>query len=109
MENWTPIDSRRLRMVSGGKLSTRSFLGLAMSYEYDAVGNRTSRTDYNNQTTAYSYDNLNRLATVTYPDTTTVAYGYDALSRLTSATNENGMVSFAYDNRGRVNTTTDAF
>jgi RHS repeat-associated protein len=83
--------------------------GGSMSYAYDAVGNRTSRTDYNNATTNYSYDTLNRLTTTTYPDTTTTSYAYDALSRLNSATNANGTVGYSYDNRGRVSSTTDVF
>ena len=82
---------------------------LSMSNVYDAVGNRTSRTDYNNQTTNYTYDNLNRLTTTTYPDTSTVSYSYDQLSRLASATNANGTVSFSHDNRGRLSSTTDVF
>jgi RHS repeat-associated protein len=36
-------------------------------------------------------------------------FNYDALSRLTSAVNEAGTVSFTYDLRGRVQTTTDVF
>lgn len=83
--------------------------GISMSYVYDAVGNRTGRTDYNNVTTAYAYDNLNRLAAVTYPDASTATYAYDVLSRLESATNANGTVSFSRDNRGRVTSTTDVF
>lgn len=82
---------------------------VSMSYSYDAVGNRTARTDYNNATTSYAYNNLNRLTTATYPDTTTVSYTYDQLSRLASATNVNGTVGFSYDNRGRVSSTTDVF
>jgi RHS repeat-associated protein len=82
---------------------------VSMSYSYDAVGNRTARTDYNNATTSYAYDNLNRLTTTTYPDTTTVNYAYDQLSRLSSATNANGTVGFGYDNRGRVSSSTDVF
>jgi len=83
--------------------------GISMSYAYDAVGNRTGRTDYNNATTSYTYDNLNRLTTVAYPDTTTASYAYDQLSRLSSATNANGVVSFSYDNRNRISGTTDVF
>ena len=46
------------------------------------------------------------MTTVSYPDTTTASYGYDALSRLTSAANTNGTVTFGYDNRARVASTT---
>lgn len=83
--------------------------GVSMSYAYDAVGNRTARTDYNGAATNYTYDNLNRLTQVAYPDTTSATYAYDALSRLTSATNQNGAVTMSYDNRGRAQTVSDVF
>jgi RHS repeat-associated protein len=83
--------------------------GLQMSFAYDAVGNRTGRTDYNNMTTSYTYDELNRLTKITYPDASTVNYGYDKLSQMTSAANVNGTVSFVYDSLGRATSTTDVW
>ena len=87
--------------------------------EYDAVGNRTKRTDYIGRQTSYEYDVLNRLKKINYlqslngnPPLTpiqTANYNYDDLSRLTSAVNEAGTVSFTYDNRNRMKTTTDVF
>ncbi|HEV7745181.1 MAG TPA: Ig-like domain-containing protein, partial [Pyrinomonadaceae bacterium] len=82
---------------------------VSMSYGYDAVGNPTSRTDYNGATTDYTYDDLNRLTTMSYPDSASVTYAYDGLSRLTTAANENGTVTFSYDSRGRVSETTDVW
>jgi RHS repeat-associated protein len=82
---------------------------VSMSYTYDEVGNRSSRTDYNGATTNYTYDELNRLTNVDYPDSTGGTYAYDNLSRLTTATNQNGVVTFTYDNRGRVSSTTDVW
>jgi len=79
-----------------------------MSYQYDAVGNRTQRTDYNGALTNYAYDNLNRLTTITYP-TRTATYAYDPLNNLTRATNENGSVYIGYDNRYRVSSFSDPF
>jgi len=93
-------DGRQTQITRGSVL---------MSYVYDAVGNRTQRTDYNGVVTNYVYDDLNRLATTTYPDSTTVNYGYDQLSRLATATNANGTVTVAYDNRGRTASVTDPF
>lgn len=81
----------------------------SMSYVYDAVGNRSQRTDYNGVVTNYAYDDLNRLTTITYPDTSTVSYGYDELSRLATATNGNGTVTMSYDNRGRAASMTGPF
>jgi RHS repeat-associated protein len=83
--------------------------GVSMSYQYDAAGNRTQRTDYNGAVTGYEYDNLNRLTTITYPDFTTVDYGYDEVSRLTAATNANGTVTLTYDNRNRATSVAGIF
>ena len=79
------------------------------SFVYDAAGNPTQRTDYNNAVTNYTYDALNRLTTIGYPDTISETYGYDVLSRLTTATNPTGTVTIAYDNRDRVSSVTDVF
>ncbi len=83
--------------------------GLQMTYGYDAVGNSTQRTDYNNLPTGYTYDALNRLTKITYPDASTATYVYDKRSQLTSATNINGAVSFVYDKLARVTSTTDVW
>ena len=80
-----------------------------MSFTYDAVGNRKTRTDYNGALTEYTYDALNRLKTISYPDTTSVGYTYDRLSRLQTATNENGAVNFDYNKMNRVTSVTDVF
>jgi RHS repeat-associated protein len=87
--------------------STRA--GTSKSYVYDAVGNLTQRTDYNGAITTYVYDDLNRLTTINYPDSTSATYDYDTLSRLTAATNPAGTVTFAYDSRNRVTSTTDVW
>lgn len=87
----------------GRKLSeTRA--GTTMSYLYDAVGNRTKRTDHNGTVTNYTYDNLNNLTSGALG-----TYTYDDLSRMLTATNYYGTVSFTYDNRGRTDTTTDVY
>jgi RHS repeat-associated protein len=80
-----------------------------MSFTYDAVGDRKTRTDYNGATTNYTYDALNRLKTISYPDTTTVNYTYDKLSRLQTATNENGTIDFDYNKMNRLRRATDVF
>lgn len=93
----------------GRKLSqTRA--NTTMSYEYDENGNLSERTDHNGQVTNYTYDVLDRLTNVVYAGSANYAvYAYDDLSRLTSAENQNGTVSTAYDNRGRVVSVTDVF
>jgi YD repeat-containing protein len=81
-----------------------------MSYEYGALGNRTKRTDYLSQITNYTYDNLNRLTNVTYPDATeNITLTYDVISQLTKATKNAQDVSFVYDKRRQVTSTTDVF
>jgi YD repeat-containing protein len=80
-----------------------------MSFVYDAAGNRSQRTDYNNAVTNYTSDALNRLTNISYPDLTAATYGYDELSRLTTATNANGTVTIAYDNRSHISSMTDVF
>lgn len=92
-----------------GRMTQSTRASSTMSYTYDAVGNLTQRTDYNGAITTNSYDDLNRLSTVNFPDSTTATYGYDVLSRLTSATNQNGTVSFSYDSRNRLTSTTDVW
>jgi RHS repeat-associated protein len=92
-----------------GRLTQNKKGTATMSFVYDAVGNRSQRTDYNNAVTNYAYDALNRLTTISYPDTTTATYGYDVLSRLTTATNPTGTVTIAYDNRSRISSVTDVF
>lgn len=80
-----------------------------MSFQYDPVGNRKRRTDYNGTLTTYDYDALNRLKTIDYPDATTVDYTYDKLSRLQTATNESGTLNLDYNKMNRVTSVTDVF
>jgi RHS repeat-associated protein len=80
-----------------------------LTFTYDPVGNRKTRTDYNGTLTDYTYDALNRLKTISYPGAKTVNYTYDKLSRLQMATNENGIVNFDYDKMSRLTSATDVF
>jgi RHS repeat-associated protein len=91
-----------------GRQLSQSRAGGTMSYEYDAVGNRTKRTDYLGRITTYQYDNLNRLKKIIYPNTAeNVTLTYDVLSRLQLATNQNGTVDFNYNSRNRLTQVTD--
>lgn len=99
-----------------GRLLSQTRAGGTMSFEYDNVGNRKKRTDYMGRVTNYTYDNLNRLTKIEYDlgtgndtDKTQSTYAYDDISRLTSAVNNAGTVTFTYDNRDRVLSTTDVF
>ncbi|MCW5958626.1 MAG: RHS repeat-associated core domain-containing protein [Pyrinomonadaceae bacterium] len=98
-----------------GRQLTQTRAGAVMSYEYDAVGNRTKRTDYAGRITNYEYDNLNRLKKIIYGEVSSTTpnleavYTYDDISRLKTAANEAGTVSLDYDNRHRITSTTDVF
>ena len=80
-----------------------------MSWQYDAVGNLTKRTDYANRVTNYTYDKLNRLTQTSYvgQPSANVTYTYDALGRMVSAVNSAGTATFTYDNRGRLTSEND--
>jgi YD repeat-containing protein len=73
------------------------------------VENLVAKTDRKGQTISYAYDFLNRLVSKTYPDTTGVSYSYDVLSRLTQATDPTGTYAFAYDNMGRLTSTSTQY
>jgi YD repeat-containing protein len=63
-----------------------------------------------NQITNYAYDNLNLLTNITYPDATeNIALTYDAISQLTKATKNAQDITFAYDKRRQVTSTTDVY
>ena len=79
---------------------------LSESYTYDLVGNLLSKTDRKNQTIQYVYDALYRLSSKTYPDTTSVEYTYDLVGKIKSVTDPTGVYGFAYDNMGRLISTT---
>ncbi len=96
-----------------GRVISQTRADATMSFEYDANGNRTRRTDYIGRLTKYTYDKLNRLEKTEYGEDgdlqLPVTYTYDEISQLKTATNENGTVSFNYDNRNRLLNTTDVF
>jgi RHS repeat-associated protein len=92
-----------------GRLTQTTRGGVSMSYVYDAMGNRTQRTDYNGARTTYAFDAVNRIIKITYPNAITSVYTYNKLSRLLTATNATGKVTLHYNGMMRVDTTTDVF
>jgi RHS repeat-associated protein len=76
----------------------------AVSYSFDAAGNRTQMID-GSGTVTYSYDNRNRLTNVNRgPDTFT--YGYDKASNIISRTYpDSTVVQSTYDDDGRLSST----
>ena len=83
--------------------------GLMEAYGYDTVGNLTSKTDRKNQIIKYSYDGLDRLIQKTYPDNTSISYTYNNDNRLTQVTDTTGTYQFAFDNLGRLTSTTTQY
>jgi YD repeat-containing protein len=91
-----------------GRILSQTRAGNTMSYGYDLVGNRISRTDYNGVTTNYVYDNLNRLKNINYPTASeNISFTFDALSRMQTATNYAGVVDFNYTKRNQVSQVLD--
>jgi len=54
-----------------------------VQYVYDAAGQLTTVTDWNNRKTSYTYDRSGSLAETSLPDGSQVSRTYDAASRLT--------------------------
>lgn len=95
---------------TSGNLLTQTRNGQTMTFTYDLAGNRITREDYNGNDTTYTYDALNRLTDITYSGSSEYAdYTYDDLSRLLTAVNQNGTVTFTYNNRGRLASEEDVF
>jgi RHS repeat-associated protein len=66
-------------------------------YTYDSVGNVTSLTDANNNTTKYMYDSVFGITQVVYPDGTGETCSYDITGDLVQKTDSSGTTTFLYD------------
>jgi RHS repeat-associated protein len=73
-----------------------------VSYTYDAIGRRMSRTLAGGDVTTYTYDKVNRVKTVTLRGRT-ASYTYDVAGRLTERHLPNGIkVAYQYDDADRI-------
>lgn len=70
--------------------------GLAVTYVYDAAGNRTSTTDATGTTTT-TLDRLNRVTAEALSVGGNTAYVYDGVGNLTSFSDLGGTVTYAYN------------
>ena len=75
--------------------------GNGVSYQYDANGNRTEKTDASG-TTRYRYNSQNQLIHIDFPDQRRVDYAYDPLGRriekrLTAADGTQTLRRYGYD------------
>jgi RHS repeat-associated protein len=83
-------------------------LGMVETLAYDAVGNRSAKTDFNGKTTTFTYDTLHRLLTKT-PDPSlsepTVSFTYYPTGVRETMVDASGTTSYtSYDNRNRLKT-----
>ncbi len=78
-----------------------------VSYQYNALGNRTQLTYPDGSKLTYNYDNANRLSSIVNGDAKTFAFLYDSLGRRTTLTYPNGAkAAYAYDPAGRLTSLT---
>jgi RHS repeat-associated protein len=77
--------------------------GKAVSYEYDAAGNRTKITYPGSKSVTYAYDSDNRLISVTDWLGGVTTYTYDSAGILQSSVNPNGTkTTYSYDASNRL-------
>ena len=76
--------------------------GRSKQFSYDEMGRIISQKDCIGNEFKFTYNPNGKLISKTYPDGTKDTYTYDALNRMLSATNKNAILSFAYDNAGRI-------
>ena len=69
----------------------------AWSYQYDAVGNRTVKTDADGHSERYEFDNTHRLTSATYGDGSFEKFTYDGVGNRLTRTTEGGSTLYAYD------------
>ncbi len=85
------------------KSKTDSRLGNSLAWNYDAVGNITSKTDYQNETTDYLYDSTNRLVSLRNQGYLQASYHYDPAGHLLNRILSNrAKTDYTYDANGRL-------
>lgn len=74
-------------------------------YEYDFSGNIslvTERTPESVRTTRYEWDKRGYLKALHLPDGNVIKYSYDSMGNRTSMTSSDGLITYQYDNFGRI-------
>ena len=75
-------------------------LGQTEVYEYDAVGNRISHTDFNGAKHTFEYDvNNDWLVTENWADVNSIEYEYNSIGFRTRTIDINGELTYEYDSR----------
>ncbi|MFA6093999.1 MAG: RHS repeat-associated core domain-containing protein [Elusimicrobiota bacterium] len=94
------------RPTAANQTNKGADLTSGITYEYDAVGNRTKMTLAANPTPlvwSYAYDSLNRQTSITNPQNKVFGFTYDAAGRMTKLSYPNGIDADAsYDNAGQL-------
>lgn len=83
-----------------GSLTSQGGTGqYPITYEYDAVGNRTALVDGNNSRTTWAYNARNQVQRKTYADNSSYQYTYDAVGNLLTRLDAKGITTnYAYNN-----------
>lgn len=77
-------------------------LGSIRHFEYDGNGNVNKITTRNGAVITFAYDAGDQLTAKVLPGGATTAFSYDAVGNLLAATDADSAVSFTYDSRDRV-------
>lgn len=76
--------------------------GRSIMYSYDELGHIINSKDRAGNIFEYAYDPIGNLLKKTYPDGSTDSYTYNALNQMLSAINNDAVVTFTYDQAGRI-------
>jgi RHS repeat-associated protein len=94
------------RPTAANQTNKGANLTSGLTYEYDAVGNKTKMTLAANPTPlvwSYTYDSLNRQTSITNPQNKVFGFTYDTAGRMTKLSYPNGIDADAsYDNAGQL-------
>lgn len=92
----------------GRNLTRKLPMGQVETFGYNAEGERTSHTTFNNEQMTYAYDDLGRIDTITFPDLRTRTFTCDPAGRITAIDDRGEVYGFAYDERDRLIEARDA-
>ena len=93
-----------------GRVKTETQLGVIITYDYDAGGNRISMTVPDLGIFTYAYDQLNRLTSITNPYGETTEFEYYANDlRKTITYANNATTEYSYDDANRLQSIVHAF
>ncbi len=85
-----------------GNILTATNANIAYTFGYNTNGKVTSVTDSNSRVVSYQYNALGNKTKLVYPEGSTVTYSYDTANRLKSIVNGGGKTyTFTYDTAGR--------